>query len=321
MNDDTGTLAPATRIREIENNIGRVFLGKPEAVRMVVVGLLAGGHVLIEDLPGVGKTVLASALARSIDVSFKRIQFTADLLPADIIGVSIYDANRGDFVFKRGPVFASIVLADEINRSTPRTQSSLLEAMNELHVSADGVTHELPRPFMVLATQNAFEAEGAFPLPDSEMDRFFVRINIGYPPHEQEMEILRRQLTPRSVDALKPVVTAEEVLELQELVSAVTFESSVLGYLLDIVKRTRQSQEVEIGVSPRGALMFSRGCRALALAEDRDYCIPDDVKRLAKPALLHRLVPRGGHRARSGRDRAEVEQILEDILHDTPVPV
>ncbi len=321
MKDDTRTLAPATRIQELEDNIGRVFLGKPEAVRMVVVGLLAGGHVLIEDLPGVGKTVLASALARSIDVSFKRIQFTADLLPADIIGVSIYDANQSEFVFKRGPIFAGIVLADEINRSTPRTQSSLLEAMNELHVSADGVTHDLPRPFMVLATQNAFEAEGAFPLPDSQMDRFFVRISIGYPPHEQEMEILQRQLTPRSVDALQPVVTAGEVLELQELVSKVTIEPSVMEYLLEIAKRTRQSQEVEIGVSPRGALMFSRGCRALALAEGRGYCIPDDVKRMAKPTLLHRLAPRGGHRARSGRDREEMEQVLQDILHDTPVPV
>ena len=335
------------KIHAIEQNIARVFLGKPEAIRLMVVGLLGGGHILIEDVPGVGKTVLAKALARSLDCSFQRIQFTADLLPSDILGVSIYEADKASFVFNPGPIFAHIVLADEINRGTPRTQGSLLEAMNELRVTVDRVTHELPQPFMVLATQNPFEYEGTFPLPQSELDRFFLRTTIGYPPHDYERQILERQLTPRSVDALEPVVSGDEVLELQNQVAAVRIEDSLLEYLLTIVARTRREGAFEMGVSPRGALMLSRGCRALALAEGRAYCLPDDVKRLVIPILQHRLLPRGSaggenengdkYHLRAAPERvlrtngtyphfpqvpqAPVEEALSEILRSTPVPV
>ena len=305
-------------LRRIQTNIESVFLGKSEAVKLVLIGLLSEGHVLIEDVPGVGKTMLARALARSIDCTFQRIQFTADMLPADVLGVSIYDPEVKRFEFKAGPVFANILLADEINRCPPRTQSSLLEAMNERQVTADGRVHKLPSPFGVLATQNPHDLEGTYPLPESQRDRFFIRLSIGYPGHADEKRILERQLTPMSVEQLEPVATAADVLNLQAAARQVRMEDSILEYILQIVEITRKRHDLAFGVSPRGALMLSMGARSLALLEGRDFCMPDDVKRLVKPILLHRLVHRSDTESTSERTAAEA---LDEILQDVPVPV
>lgn len=305
-------------LRRIQTNIESIFLGKPDAVKLVLVGLLSEGHVLIEDVPGVGKTMLARALARSIDCTFQRVQFTADMLPADVLGVSVYDPEVKRFEFKPGPVFANILLADEINRCPPRTQSSLLEAMNERQVTADGRAHKLPSPFAVLATQNPHDLEGTYPLPESQRDRFFIRLAIGYPSHEDEKHILERQLTALSVEQLEPVATAADVLNLQAAARRIRMEDSVLEYVLAIVDKTRKRNDLAFGVSPRGALMLSMGARSLALIEGRKYCMPDDVKRLVKPILLHRLVHRSDTEGTSERTAAEA---LDEILQDVPVPV
>jgi len=309
--DHNGTL------RRIEANIQRVFLGKPETVKLLMVGLLGQGHVLIEDVPGVGKTLLARALARSIDCAFKRIQFTADMLPADVLGMSVYDPQLKSFEFKRGPVFANVVLADEINRCPPRTQSSLLEAMNERQVTADGVVHRLPSPFSVIATQNPYDLEGTYPLPESQRDRFFLRLSIGYPSLDDEREILRRQITPLSVEELEPVASAADVLELQGVVRETHMDDSIREYLLAIVEKTRRHRNLALGVSPRGALTLSLGCRALALVEEREYCLPDDVKRLVHPILLHRLIHRSDCESTTERAASEA---LDEILREVPVP-
>jgi len=308
------------QLRRIEENIQRVFLGKPEAVRLVLVGLLSGGHVLIEDLPGVGKTLLARALARSIECPFARIQFTADMLPSDVLGVSVYDPERKRFEFKPGPVFTNILLADEINRCPPRTQSSLLEAMNEFQVTQDGQVHRLPAPFIVLATQNPHDLDGTYPLPESQRDRFLLRLSIGYPSHDDEMSILERQLTTMSVEDLEPVADAADVLRLQAAAREVTLSNAVREYLLQIVERTREHPDLAVGVSPRGGLMLSMGCKSLALLEGRTYCLPDDVKTLARPVLLHRLVSSrdGGP---EGASEGLAAEALDDILREVPVPV
>lgn len=305
-------------IGRLQRNIETVFIGKPEAVRLVLVGLFAGGHVLIEDVPGVGKTTLARALARSIRSSFRRIQFTPDLLPTDILGVPIYNEAEDRFVFKPGPVFANVVLADEINRTTPRTQSSLLEAMNEFQVSVDGATHALPRPFIVLATQNPHEFEGTFPLPESQLDRFLMRIEIGYPSREDERRVLASQRLANPLDSLEPVLEGQEVLDIQEAVRGVRVDDSIAEYVLELVSRTRQCPELEIGVSPRGGLALSRAAQALALILGRDYVEPDDVKGLAVPVLAHRVIRRAALAA--GRARHERE-IIRQIVDTTPVPV
>src|SRR5574341_2089866 len=271
-------------IPRLEASVSRALVGKAEVVRLAVGGLLARGHLLIEDVPGVGKTTLAAALARSTAAGFQRIQFTSDMLPSDVLGVSVWEPKRSEFVFKPGPLFTNIVLADEINRATPKTQSALLEAMNEAQVSLDHVTYPLPRPFMVLATQNPLEYEGTHPLPESQLDRFLLRIRIGYPAAGDEKAILRGAGVP-SVEALSPVLTAHEVLGLQEAAERVRVEGAILDYVMALVQATRTSPLLTLGVSPRGAQALVRAARAAALADDRAYLVPDDVKSLAVPAL------------------------------------
>ena len=270
-------------IRRLEDNVSRALVGKPEAVRLAVVGLIARGHLLIEDVPGVGKTTLASALARSIGGGFQRIQFTSDMLPSDVLGVSVWEPKLSEFVFKPGPLFTNIVLADEINRTTPKTQSSLLEAMNEAQVSLDHSTYPLPRPFMVLATQNPREYEGTYPLPESQLDRFLLRIRIGYPEAADEKEVLRGALSP-SPARLGPVLSIDEVLELQDAAEQVKAEESVLDYLVTLVTATRRSPLLALGVSPRGSLALLRAARARALTDGRSFLVPDDIKELAVAA-------------------------------------
>ena len=306
------------KIQALQANVERVFYGKPDVVRMLLVALFSSGHVLIEDVPGVGKTLLAKALARSIDCAFQRIQFTADMLPSDVTGVSVFDQQTSRFVFRPGPIFANIVLADEINRTSPRTQSSLLEGMNDFHVSVDGETHPLPKPFLVLATQNPFEFEGTYPLPESELDRFFLRLAVGYPPREDEMRILKDYITMDTANHLEPVMNAAEVLELQEAAAGVRVEDSVAGYVLSLVESTRQASEVDVGISPRGGLALYRGAQALAMIEGRDYVSPDDVKRICRPIFLHRLICRG--RQNRGSD-GPASRMIDEILRTIPVPV
>ncbi len=305
-------------VRRLEDNISRALVGKREAVRLAVVGLLARGHLLIEDVPGVGKTTLAAALARSIGAGFQRIQFTSDMLPSDVLGVSVWDPKRSEFVFKPGPLFANIVLADEINRTTPKTQSSLLEAMNEAQVSLDHSTYPLPRPFMVLATQNPREYEGTYALPESQLDRFLLRIRIGYPEPRDEKEVLRGTVAP-TPGGLQPVLTVEEVLELQEAVEHVRADEAVLEYLLALVTATRRSPMLTLGVSPRGSLALLRAARARALAEARDYVVPDDIKDLAIAALAHRVIVRTRLGAPGGGG-VDGESALRAILEEVPVP-
>src|SRR5690242_12047386 len=281
-------------VRRLEENICRALVGKPVPIRLAVVGLLARGHLLIEDVPGVGKTTLASALARSIGVGFQRIQFTSDMLPSDVLGVSVWEPKHAEFVFKPGPLFTNIVLADEINRTTPKTQSALLEAMNEAQVSLDHSTYPLPRPFMVLATQNPREYEGTFPLPESQLDRFLLRIRIGYPKAADEKAVLRGDGAAPPPAGLAPPVLVDEVLALQEAAERVRAEESVLDYLVALVTATRQSPLLALGVSPRGSLALLRAARARALGDGRDYLIPDDIKELAVSALAHRVIVRAG---------------------------
>jgi MoxR-like ATPase len=307
----------ADKIAILQGNIEQVLVGKPEVVRLAVVTLLARGHLLIEDVPGVGKTTLAQALARSLGGSFQRIQFTSDLLPSDIIGVSIYDQHKGEFTFKAGPLFANVVLADEINRTTPKTQSALLEAMNDSQVSVDHHTHRLPEPFIVLATQNPLEYQGTHPLPESQMDRFLLRIRIGYPGEADEKRILKSQRATIALERLQPVLSAEEALALQEKAETVRVDEALLDYILAIVKATRCSEVLALGVSPRGSLALYRAAQALALVEGRDYCIPDDVKALAVPALAHRVIVK----ARWGQEEgAEAEAAIREIVGAIPVP-
>jgi MoxR-like ATPase len=301
-------------IRRLEDNVSLALVGKPEVIRLAVIGLLARGHLLIEDVPGVGKTTLAAALARSIGGGFQRIQFTSDMLPSDILGVMVYQPDRGDFVFKPGPLFTNIVLADEINRTTPKTQSSLLEAMNEAQVSLDHSTHPLPRPFMVLATQNPLEYEGTHALPESQLDRFLLRVRVGYPGAVDEKAILRGGgATPP--DSLTPVLSAAEVEELQAQVEKVRAEDSVLDYVMALVAATRESPQLRLGVSPRGSLALLRASRARALADGRDFLLPDDPKALAVSVLAHRVLVR----AAPGSE-VDADAIIAAIVQSTPVP-
>jgi MoxR-like ATPase len=299
--------------------IETVVRGKPEAVKLALVCLLAEGHLLIEDVPGVGKTTLAHSLARVFDCTFRRIQFTSDLLPSDILGVSIFNQADQAFLFRKGPIFAHIVLADEINRTTPKTQSALLEAMSEGRVSVDNDTHPLPRPFMVVATQNPIEHHGTYPLPESQLDRFLLRIKMGYPEYEAEKEILRRQRNSPDVEHLRPAMHAEDILEAQTAVRAVRMEESLLDYIMAIIEATRRSEFLMIGASPRGALALHRAAQALAYFEGRDYCIPDDIKQLALPVLAHRVIVSSKYSSPYKRSE-EAEAILAEILRPAAIP-
>lgn len=304
-------------IGTLEANVSSALLGKPEPVRLAVVALLASGHILIEDAPGVGKTSLAKALARSLDCEFTRLQCTPDMLPSDILGSSVYLPNLGEFELRKGPIFTNILLVDEINRTTPRTQSALLEAMDEGQVSIEGKTHRLNSPFFVLATQNPYEYEGTFPLPENQLDRFMLCTEIGYPERDVEREVLANHRNGVPVDQLKPVLDAVQLRELQAAVRDVTVDDSISDYLLDIVTATRTHEELQLGVSTRGALTLYRAVQSLALAENRDYVIPDDVKRLAVPVLAHRVVC-GGLVREGQRERAK--GIIRQILARVPVP-
>jgi MoxR-like ATPase len=307
-------------LQTIQDNIARVIKGKAHVIEMAVVCLLARGHLLLEDVPGVGKTTLAHSLARSLDCSFKRIQFTSDLLPSDIVGVSIFNRQQQAFEFVPGPIFANIVLADEINRTTPKTQSSLLEAMSEAQISVDNQTHPLKQPFMVIATQNPAECHGTFPLPESQLDRFLMRLRIGYPSVEEERKVLSRPYALHPADILAPVLSTQDVLELQRRIEHVHMDDSVGEYLLAIVHATRQSELLSLGVSTRGALALNNAAKALALVRGRDFCLPDDVKELAPIVLSHRVMV---SRAQGMRIQSfeQAERIILDIVDTIPVPV
>ncbi len=304
-------------IQGLERNITSAILGKPETVRLAVVALLAQGHLLVEDAPGVGKTSLAKALARSIDCEFKRLQFTPDMLPSDILGSSVFLPTLGEFEFRRGPIFTNVLLADEINRTTPRTQSALLEAMSEGQVSVEGKTHPLAEPFFVLATQNPYEFEGTYPLPENQLDRFMLCVEIGYPTREVERNVLTNHRDGEPVDKLKPAITADQLRQLQRSARAIRVDESINDYMLDIIHTTRAHEQLQLGVSTRGAITMYRAAQALALVEGRNYVIPDDVKRLAVPVLAHRVVVKGVlHEGR--RDRARM--VINQILSKTKVP-
>ncbi len=317
---ETAVLAAADKIALLQSSIERVILGKPEAVRLGIVTLLAGGHLLIEDVPGVGKTTLAHALARALDCSFQRIQFTSDLLPSDVIGLSVYNQHLGVFEWKPGPVFASVVLADEINRTTPKTQSALLEAMAERQVTIEGVTHALPKPFIVLATQNPIEHHGTYPLPESQLDRFMLRLRIGYPDGDDEKQMVRDRERSEPLEEIRPVMSAADLLELQSAVNEVRVDDAIVDYLLRIVAATRDTEMLDLGVSPRGTLSLFRAAQALALTEERSYCLPDDVKRLVIPVFAHRLVVSSRYSS-SLRRSEEAEAVLREIMKTISVPL
>jgi MoxR-like ATPase len=306
-------------VRKLEDAIGSVVRGKPEAIRAAVVALLSRGHLLIEDIPGVGKTTLARALAASLGGTFRRIQFTSDLLPSDIVGVSVYDQNGKVFELKHGPIFANVVLADEINRTTPRTQSALLEAMSEGQVSIDDATHTLPSPFMVLATQNPAEHYGTYPLPESQMDRFLLRISLGYPAKSIERDLLRERAGGDPVLKLVPVVDLTAVRTLQDAVETIRVDDALVDYAMTIVEETRRHPAIVVGVSTRGALAWYRASQAAALAAGRDFVIPDDIKGLAVPCLSHRLALAQSYES-LGRARGDAERIIGEICGRVPVP-
>jgi MoxR-like ATPase len=307
------------KLAELETAVGAAIRGKPEVIRLSIVCLLARGHLLIEDVPGVGKTTLAQSLARSVSCRFHRLQFTSDMLPSDVLGVTIYNAHSEIFEFKPGPIFSNFLLADEINRTTPKTQSALLEAMNESQVTLDGRSHSLPRPFMVIATQNPTEHHGTYPLPESQLDRFLMRLRMGYPDAASERQILRSGET-QTASAPANSLVAEDVVRLQEAVHSVTVDEALVDYMLAIVERTRSHESLALGVSPRGSQALYRSVQALALVEGRDFAVPDDVKRLAIPVFAHRVMI--NTRTTLVQRRAEAgERVIEEILSQVEVPL
>ncbi|KKD35278.1 MAG: MoxR family ATPase [Limnoraphis robusta] len=299
------------RIERLKQNLSRTIVGKVDAIRLTLVALLSGGHALLEDVPGVGKTLLAKSIARSIAGEFQRIQCTPDLLPTDITGTNIWNPRTGEFEFLPGPVFTNILLTDEINRATPRTQSALLEVMEEQQVTVDRVSRRVPQPFFVIATQNPIEYQGTFPLPEAQMDRFTLSLTLGYPSESEELQMLQKLTRSVTVEALEACLTPADILELQQLCSRVQVETSVQQYILNLVRTTRDHQEIALGVSPRGAIALHRATQALAFLYGRDYALPDDVKFLAPYVLAHRIIPVGGRRAKT---------IIEQLLHSVPVP-
>lgn len=299
------------RIQALQENLAQTIVGKSDAIRLVIVALLAGGHALLEDVPGVGKTLLAKSLARSVAGKFQRIQCTPDLLPTDITGTNIWNPKSGEFIFLAGPVFSNVLLCDEINRATPRTQSALLEVMEERQVTVDGVTRPVPAPFFVIATQNPIEYQGTFPLPEAQMDRFTLAFSLGYPSETEELQMLQQLETGIRVEELQPAITLEEVQELTRQCRLIKIEESLQKYILDLVRATREDEEITLGVSPRGAVALYRSSQAFAYLSGRDYVIPDDVKYLALYVLSHRLIPAGNRRSKT---------IIERLLRSVSIP-
>lgn len=299
------------KIDALTENLARTIFGKTDSIRLVVVALLSGGHALLEDVPGVGKTLLAKSLARSVDGKFQRLQCTPDLLPTDITGTNIWNPKTGEFTFLSGPVFANVLLADEINRATPRTQSALLEVMEEHQVTIDGVSRAVPQPFFVIATQNPIEYQGTFPLPEAQMDRFMLCLSLGYPSASEEMRILQNLSSGEQINNLQPCITLAEVTQLRQICAQVKVETSLQQYMLELVRATREDEEISLGVSPRGTVALHRATQALAYILGRDYAIPDDIKFLVPYILCHRLMPIGGRNAKN---------IIERILRSVPIP-
>ncbi|MCI0785487.1 MAG: MoxR family ATPase [Chloroflexi bacterium] len=310
------TVSSTLIARRIIENVSKVIVGKTTVIEQALATLIARGHVLLEDVPGVGKTMLAKSLSTSIGCSFKRIQFTPDLLPSDVSGISVYNQATGEFQFRPGPIIAEVVLADEINRATPKTQSALLEAMEELQVTVDGVTHHLHHPFIVIATQNPIEYEGTFPLPEAQLDRFLMRIGLGYPDFAEELSIIEQQEQTHPIESLKPVATPEDVVGLQEASKSVYVDQTVREYIVNLTEATREHRDVALGASPRASLGLFRAARAMALVLDRDYVIPDDINTLASPVMAHRMIMSPSARMRGVRST----DVVADILNTVPVP-
>jgi MoxR-like ATPase len=319
MSPETATAATHRAI-QLEAALRRVIRGKDEVIRLALVSIFARGHLLIEGVPGVGKTTLGQALARALDCSFQRVQFTSDMLPSDVLGISIYSSIEQQFEFKRGPVFTNILLADEINRTTPKTQSALLEAMNEGQVTVDVNSYPLPQPFLVIATQNPVEHHGTYPLPESQLDRFLMRVHMGYPDGDAEREILRSAAGAAQLDSLQPVLTGADVLEMQQAVTKVRVDDTLVSYALAIVRKTRESEFLSLGVSPRGSQMLYRAAQAMAFLESRTYCTPEDIKPLVVPVFAHRVVVSGSYSS-TLRKTDQAEQVMRDIADSVAVPV
>lgn len=309
-----------SRALALENSLRTIIRGNDEVIRLSLVAVLARGHLLIEGVPGVGKTTLAHALARALDCTFQRIQFTSDMLPTDVLGITVYSALEQQFEFKRGPVFTNVLLADEINRTTPKTQSALLEAMNEGQVTVEGQSHPLPQPFLVIATQNPIEHHGTYPLPESQLDRFLLRVRMGYPQAASEREILRAEAGAARLDEVQPVASGADILNMQDEITRVKVDDSLVDYALEIVRRTRESDSLSLGVSPRGSLMLYRAAQAMAYLDGRMFTTPEDVKSLAVAAFSHRVVVNARYSSTLKRSE-QAETIIRDILQTVPVPV
>lgn len=301
---------------DIKKNVQKVIVGKDEIIENIVISILCSGHILLEDVPGLGKTLLARTISKSIDSNFSRIQFTPDLLPSDITGINYFNQKKNEFIFKKGPIMNKLVLADEINRATPRTQSSLLEAMEENQLSIDGKTHLLEQPFFVIATQNPVENAGTYPLPEAQLDRFFMKISMGYPDFEEEFKILKRFKNKNPFDQIKPVINSEDILKARNLFQKVRVDDDLTSYILSLVRKTREDENIKLGISPRGAQALFKGAQAKAAISGRDYVIPDDIKSIVKPIFRHRIIVKGKSRFTDTSN----DQIIQKIIEDTLVP-